>query len=69
LLQLSNSGSTRPSTSSGVGCSTTYTPKGETRSIAMLVRNAVLHLVCDLSGYELRVQQKVIEKMFRHEWR
>jgi hypothetical protein len=33
----------------------------------MLVKNAVLHLVCDLFNYELGVQQKVIEKMFGHE--
>jgi hypothetical protein len=33
----------------------------------MLARNALLHLVCDLFGYELGVQQKVIEKMFGHE--
>jgi hypothetical protein len=53
LLQLSNSKSTRLSTSTGVGCNTTYTPKGETHSIAMLVKNAILHLVRDLFGYEL----------------
>jgi hypothetical protein len=39
----------------------TYIPKGETRSITMLARNAVLHLVRDLSSYESGVQEKVIE--------
>ncbi len=56
MLELSNSRSTRPSTSGGVGCTTKYTLKGETHSITMLARNAVLHLVCDLFGYELKVQ-------------
>jgi hypothetical protein len=32
----------------------------------MLAKNAVLQLVRDLSNYELGVQHKVIEKMFRH---
>ncbi len=67
MLQLSNSRLTRPLTSSGVGCSTTYTLKGETHSMTMLVRNIVLHLVRDLYNYESGVQQMVIEKMFGHE--
>ncbi len=67
MLHLSNSGSIGSSTSSGAQCNTTYTPKGETCSIAMLVKNVVLHLVRDLSNYELGVQHKVIEKMFGHE--
>jgi hypothetical protein len=33
----------------------------------MLVRITIMHLVRDLSSYELGVQHKVIEKMFRHE--
>ncbi len=56
LLQLSNSRSIGSSTSSGVQCKTTYIPKGETCSIAMLVKNAILHLVHDLFNYELGVQ-------------
>ncbi len=61
LLELSNSRSIGPSTSSGVGYNTTYTPKGVIHSITMLARNVVLHLIRDLSHYESRVQQKVIE--------
>jgi hypothetical protein len=33
----------------------------------MLAKNALLHLVCDLFGYELGVQHKIIETMFGHE--
>lgn len=56
LLQLSNYGSIGSSTSSGVRCNTTYIPKRETCSIAMLVKNAILHLVRDLFNYEFGVQ-------------
>jgi hypothetical protein len=33
----------------------------------MLARNCVLKLVADLHGYEVEVQQQLIEKMFRHD--
>ncbi len=44
-----------------------YTTKGARQSIAMLARNYALKLVADLHGYEVEVQQQVIEKMFRHD--
>ncbi len=41
-----------------------YTTKGVKQLIAMLVKNCDLKLVVNLHGYEVEVQQQVIEKMF-----
>jgi hypothetical protein len=53
--------------STSVECHLVHTNNGETQFISMKAQSCALQLANSLQGYDMRSQQKVVEKMFVHD--